>query len=183
MYRIDSWGDLSWYFGCSLGAAAQSYEGHGGAVFDDFASHMTHIRKRLPEHRRDVNRHTRIGTRIASMSADDQRSLHLGFSPWGSDSRACYGFLSAMTRRGACLAGLVLRSHAAAEAFRETHDTDAEVPESIVMQWLDSMAKRTNGGNVLRRLADVAERELVACVGRYEGGDIRERLLEPLGAA
>lgn len=168
MHRIDSWGDLRWYFGSSLGVGAQSYQSSGGSVFDDLASHWAHMRKRFPEHRRDVNRHTRIESRLGLVSGADRETLRLGFYPWGSEARASFSFRESMIRNGTCIAALVLRSTQAQRAFGEAHDADVTVPESIVLSWLDSLSKRPNGAATLRRLADGAERELVACVARYD---------------
>lgn len=176
--------ELTWYFASSgevLGLHAAALDTSGGKkVYDEARSHADHVRRRKPEHRRDVARAEAVRQRLASLTVEQQQVLVAGYTPFGA-ARCNWRTQRVFHSEGWYLLGLVLTLPETVSAFRVTHDTDVEPTSRMLVRWLERETQSTNESSVpvtLRKLRDVAIDVLRGATTAY--GELR---IEDLTAA
>lgn len=143
----DAWGftadaDLRWRFEASdaaVGFHAQAYEGGGGAVFDEAASHRAHMARRRSIVRDAVDRRARIDSRLARMGETHRACAVAAFTPypWPSSVREAFRV------RDTTLAGLALFTFAAQERRARAHRPGATMLEFLTWETASCASAKT----------------------------------------
>lgn len=181
--------ELAWRFQsaeAAIGVRAQNIAEGGGGVFDELASHRTHMAKRTDMHRRSVDRMRRVDACLAELGEDPgtaryPRALALAFSPAG---RASYRLSLAFELGGSVyklsLLGFALSTGGPAAAYALAHPGGAAPDRDALLRWLDGGIATMTGASdkTLQNLARQAQEALAPAVEAYAAAMARRRARE-----
>lgn len=185
--------ELVWRFhaaDAAIGIRAQNMgDVKGSSVFDDQASHETHLRMREAKYRWAVNRMRAVDITLGIVSANARHALTLAFTPGGrAESKIATHFEIAFGAQRASILGFALRSNAMRTAWREHHTAIAMPDQDQFLRLLEKAPADTLKAisrNALRELQphleEYAEARVLRIQYEREQRDAKRRAREALG--
>lgn len=156
--------ELAWRFQAAeaaLGIHAQNIAEGGSTVFDELASHRTHMSKREAGHRHAVERMRRVDGCLAALQASDVSVLRLAFTPQGRATWRLSLAFELSGERKTCLLGFALCQPATAKAYQRDEGHEPRDRDALI-RWLEMAPDR-----VLMGLAEGALEALEPSLAAY----------------
>lgn len=171
--------ELGWRFqraASAIGIRGQAIgDGGGGGVWDDAASERAHWSKRGDAYRHAVQKLARVDRTMAEVPLALQRTLALGFEPFGrASNRLSTAFTLTVPRpnttEGAkvSLIGLVVETHAARVAFGKAHETVVMPGTEFLLRWLEDEAHKPGAQRAFQWMKREAAGRLHPALDAYE---------------